>query len=497
MAAPPPIKWLHRCEAATSSPEGHLSLRSSYFIGRLRPFIARSAFLLIALAVVVGCRNYDPVAFPEYDLVLTAPDDGIAVDLAESPTVYFSYEEVPGVNMYVLVLSRSEDLANPQNKLVTDNPCPLTTDELDAVASTLGIRKDGEAGTVYWTVRPNSGAANIHTQVRSFQLTRVTSPLQYPIDGKDHIILSYDGAADSTLTFEWANRDNAQAELIVGTTSDLSGGVTLFTGPAFSASFTHAELQSALIEDASLGLSPYYRNTLYWNVKINGTPIGEVNESFFLSGQRVLIDARADGTRAYKVAVIEEDGYTAVWMGQDLKTKYMYDGTVVPTTTDTIVDVYFPPPAGAAVYGDALRTPVAPGDNPHQGYFYRPKYNEFLTGDDGSPAKNPSHPNFVPTGWKIPGKSDFEALYKAAYDLTGGDDVLRCPIAHGDSYFGKWGLNFYENGCLDGSYAYNISGMYYAIMESDGYSYGYNGYGSQWTAIYWRVGTMRFKYTGE
>jgi hypothetical protein len=451
---------------------------------------------LLLCVTLLGCRNYDAVTFPEYDLVLTAPDNGATVDLALSPTVNFSYNEVPGVKMYVLALSRSEtmdsDIADVQNILVTANPHPLTTGEMDAIASTLGIRKDGTAATVYWTIRPNSGATNIHTQVRALQLTRMTTPLQYPIDGTEHIILSHPGI-DSTLTFEWANRDNAQAELIVGTAADLSDGITLFTGPAFSASFTHADLQSTLIEHAGFGLKKYYKNKLYWNVKIGGTFIGELHESFFLSGQRVLVDVRGAETMTYKVAVIEEDTYTAIWMGQDLKTKYLYDGNTVPVPTSLEVDVVFPPSAGAPVYGGALRTVVAPGDNPNQGYFYRPIFDVFLAGNF-----DPSDPNFVPAGWKIPARSDFEELFTAAYTITGGDDVLKCPIAYGDSYFGKWGLNFYDNGCLDGGpYVYSINGMYYACLGSNGVSYGYFGYGSPWTDIYWRNGTVRFKYTGE
>jgi hypothetical protein len=453
-----------------------------------------SFILTIVLAITLwGCRNYDAVTFPEYDLILTAPDDGLAVDLALNPTVNFSYNEVPGVKTYVLELSRSEtmdpDITNIQSMFVTANPHPLTTAELDVIASTLGVRKDGTSATLYWTIRPNSGAANIHTQVRSFQLVRALTPLQYPIDGEEHIILNHPGI-DSTLTFEWANRDNAQAELIVGTTANLSDGITLFTGAAFSATFTHADLQSRLIEHATLGLSKYYKNKLYWNVKIGGKFIGEANESFFLSGQRVLVDTRADGTMTYVVAVIEENGYTAVWMGQDLKTKYMYDGSEVPGIA------YFPPPAGDPVYGGALRTVVAPGDNPHQGYVYQAIWGTFLAGYG---AYDLTDPNFVPAGWTVPTQSDMEELFEAAHTLTGGDDVLRCPIAHGDPYFGKWGLNFYENGCIDGStYVYSsISGMYYVAIGPDGCTYGYYGYGSQWTGIFWRNGVVRFKYIGK
>ena len=108
--------------------------------------------------------------FPEHDLVLTAPDDGIAVDLAESPTVNFGYNEVPNVKMYVLMLSRQEDMTEPQSILVTENPQPLTTAELDAQRLALGI-PSGQTTALYWSVRPNSGAYNIKTQVRSLQLT--------------------------------------------------------------------------------------------------------------------------------------------------------------------------------------------------------------------------------------------------------------------------------------------------------------------------------------
>jgi hypothetical protein len=102
----------------------------------------------------------------------------------------------------------------------------------------------------------------------------------------------------------------------------------------------------------------------------------------------------------------------------------------------------------------------------------------------------------VPEGWKLPVAEDFEKLYDAALTLTGGLDVLKCPIAYGSAYFGKWGFNAYENGCLDGAgYVAGSShgGMYYAIQATDAASYRLDGWGV-WAPAPWRCGTIRFKY---
>jgi hypothetical protein len=445
--------------------------------------------LMIALLGITlsGCRNDEAPTYPEYDLVLVAPDDGITVDLAKRPTVNFGYNEAPNVNMYVLALSRSEDLANPQNKLVTANPQPLTTDELDAIASALGIQKDGETATVYWTIRPNSGAYNIKTQVRTLQLTRATTPLQYPIDGQVHVIVGYPDDAETALTFEWANHNNAQAQLVVGKTANLSDGIVIYSGTGTTKAFTHAELQNQLIEHAPLGLKRYFKNTLYWNVKIGGTFIGEMNEQFFLSGQRALVDVRNSGREVmvYPVAVIETDDYTAAWMGRDLKTEYMYDGASV---SDNIVKA---PPSGGMFTYNNLAT-IAPGDYEHTGYYYQPVWGTFLMGDDALLTD----PNFIPAGWTIPAKGDFDALFAAANN-TVGDDALRDPVVHDNLAYGAWGLNFYVNGFVDnGSYVYEPYGWYHWIkQESAGWTYAY--FNSTSTSLYYRIGTLRLKYIGN
>ena len=445
----------------------------------------KTYFLLAALAGIAiwGCKNDEVPTYPEYDLVLVSPDNGASIDLALNPTVSFGYNEAPGITMYVLMLSRSEDMADAQNILITTNPQLFTTEELDARASALNIAK-GETATVYWSVRPNSGAYNIKTQVRSFQLSRVATPLQYPIDGQVHVTVSYPDAAEPGLTFEWHNRDNAQAELIVSTTADLSDGVTIYSGATSSKAFTHAELQSELINHATLGLKRYFKNTLYWNVKIGGTFIGEVHEQFFLSGQQVLVDVRGDETMVYPVAVIEEDGYNAVWMGQDLKTLKYYDGTSIASAA-----ALFPPPAGDPVYSVGLVTAVAPGDNPKQGYLYSPQYGSFLAGGADT------DPNFIPAGWVIPVKEDYDALYNAALTIGGSVDVLKDPVAYNNDSFGAWGLNFYVAGYVDGGvYVYEPYGWYNLIIQlADGWTYWYNNTGR----LMYRCGTVRFKYSGN
>ena len=140
--------------------------------------VLRSPFsvLLIALAVVVGCKDDDVPTYQEYEIVLTSPDDGATIDMSQDATWRFGFNEVPTINEYVLMLSRQDDMTAPEEMLVTLNPQLLTTAELNTKASALGV-ETGKTTTLYWSVRPNSGASNIKTQVRSLQLTYATVPL--------------------------------------------------------------------------------------------------------------------------------------------------------------------------------------------------------------------------------------------------------------------------------------------------------------------------------
>ena len=238
---------------------------------RLLPALA--ALLTITLW---GCKDDEVPTYPEYEIVLTSPDDGTTVDLSQEATVRFGFNEVPGINMYVLALSRQDDMTEPDNILVTLNPQLLTTAELDAKRTALGI-PTGQTATLYWSVRPNSGAANIKTQVRSLRLvvpwvavTGVTvSPAAQAIAvGESFAVTATVQPADASnkaVRWESSNTDVATVNdtgLVTGktngvatitvTTVDGGHADTVAITVARSAAETAAELATALGDKATL-----------------------------------------------------------------------------------------------------------------------------------------------------------------------------------------------------------------------------------------------------
>jgi uncharacterized protein (TIGR02145 family) len=102
------------------------------------------------------------------------------------------------------------------------------------------------------------------------------------------------------------------------------------------------------------------------------------------------------------------------------------------------------PPSSEYNYSN-LATAIAPGDYSNTGYFYSPSWDiAFIVGSGAT------DPNFIPAGWSLPAKEDFDALYDAA-NATGSDDVLKDPAAYSNDSYGAWGLNFYPAGYTDNS----------------------------------------------
>jgi hypothetical protein len=194
-------------------------------------------FLLLCI-VLWGCRNDEVPTYPEYEIVLTSPDDGTTIDMSQSATIYFGFNEAPGVNMYVLMLSRQEDMTEPQEWLVTNNPQLLTTADLDAKKTVLGI-PTGQTTTLYWSVRPNSGDYNIKMQVRTLQVvvapvavTGVTvSPTTKALNVGDTFTATATvqppDATDKTVT--WSSDDETVATVVDGLVTAVPEGEATIT----------------------------------------------------------------------------------------------------------------------------------------------------------------------------------------------------------------------------------------------------------------------------
>jgi hypothetical protein len=359
------------------------------------------------------------------------------------------------------------------------------------------------------TVTPGGDFANLAVSVTITQ-DAAPAPLTSPANGTQ-LVISYDNASETALTFEWSNRNGVAAELIVSKNADLSNGVSIDLGTGTSADFTHTQLQ-ALIEDPSLGLKRYYKNDLYWSVKINGTDISpNAPRALTLSGQRVMFY----NVEVYPVAVIETPAYSAVWMARNLKTMTFKDGTSLRDGCFGSGSAATPgaPASTAYDYGtNGYNINPLPGDNPNTGYFYFTDWNATPNWLNDVDITQPDPTGNAPDGWTLPTYTDYNNLYTAANAAPDGDKVLLDTEVYGAGY-GAWGLNFYDTGFAgeNNYYEYTVGIWVTMILpekvlkSGTALSYVYNrldhthsGTSSDaYAAYYWRSGVVRFKYIGD
>jgi hypothetical protein len=418
-------------------------------------------------------------------VTLAEPAGGVTIDVNSSAFPYtFSWQLHLEIPAYTILFSTDNNFPDGKTVAVNcsgnDRYTLATAGEFDQLLQQAGIEAK-QSATVYWTViATGSESAG---EVRSFTGVRLISSLLTPENGSA-VKLDYKTPTATALTFEWNNPNNATVELVVGKQANLSDGVTIYTGAGTTKAFTHDELQTLLI-NSDFGLKKYFANTLYWNVKIGGNVIAPAASYFQLSGQRVLLYGSSN-PQVYPVAVIETDGYSAIWMGQDLKTTTWIDGTPL---SNSGINIVVAPPSSQFTYSN-LATAIAPGDNPKQGYFYQPLWGGLFIIDAWA------DPKFVPAGWTIPTDADYTALYDAA-NATGSDDVLKDPEAYNNPSYGAWGLNFYEAGYTDNAqYVYDPIGWHTYVQMDGVITYQYVNSSSYGTG-FWRVGTIRFIYRGE
>jgi uncharacterized protein (TIGR02145 family) len=111
-----------------------------------------------------ACDSNDDPAQDLPTIELTAPADNASVDLGTITSLRFGWKNIEGITAYTLVLSKSQDLSSPQTIALTSNPQDVPANELDVKVASLGVAEGGTA-SVYWSVKPASGDAQIQTRL--------------------------------------------------------------------------------------------------------------------------------------------------------------------------------------------------------------------------------------------------------------------------------------------------------------------------------------------
>jgi hypothetical protein len=239
-----------------------------------------------------------------------------------------------------------------------------------------------------------------------------TTTLLSPIVGTP-ITLSYDNSTETALTFAWTAQEGASSyEIVFSKAADLSSPISVTGIAGTTKAFTNQELQDLLIEPDAFGLSRYKPNTVYWNVKATGGDYFSSPSRIELSGMPVFIDSRNSGNEEiiYKVATIKYGTYEAVWMAEDLRTKYAADGTDL--TTLLVDDEHF------SDYADGpQRVFAATGANTHAASEATsaavPDY--FLSIGTMYYRSLVNSATYLNTGdWKMPTKAQISGLIEAA-----------------------------------------------------------------------------------
>jgi uncharacterized protein (TIGR02145 family) len=281
-------------------------------------------------------------------------------------------------------------------------------------------------------------------------------PLAWPKSAYQ-LLLEADAQQQQPVAFSWDDppAGATAAALLFSKNPDMSSPITVTTSFSGSAcTLTAAQLQAlqAVIEDPANGLKRYYKNELYWNVRLsNNTFLSpEKGRMLYLSGQRLFTDVRGAETMVYAVTVIENPKecptYKGIWMAQNLKTKRFLDGDeIVPEGDGTTKTLYEAPFADMDTTEYVEAGIMTPFNNPRNGYYYRPvQYSaNYWVDYDAGIARS-----FVPEGWKIPESADWQVLLDAIIK-AGKLDVVLDPEVYYKPEYGAWGLNLSPVGYYD------------------------------------------------
>ena len=139
------------------------------------------SMMMAGLLALAGCQepNEGPVtpdepevpAVTEPEILLTSPEDGATFDLNEVEDIQFAWEELEDIKGYRVVLSATEDFANPEKVIATENPESLTAIEIDDMMKAWETPAN-TSSTIYWKVELSSRTKTAKCEPRKLVLER-------------------------------------------------------------------------------------------------------------------------------------------------------------------------------------------------------------------------------------------------------------------------------------------------------------------------------------
>jgi hypothetical protein len=125
--------------------------------------------LLLGAIIITSCiKNLEE---PQRTIVLSAPEDNAAFDLAAASDITFNWSMLDDVDKYKIAFSLNDDMIPAATVDAVSSPHTVPAADIDEALNTLGM--DYEAtNSVYWSVRASPMLLNIDTQVRTLIMTR-------------------------------------------------------------------------------------------------------------------------------------------------------------------------------------------------------------------------------------------------------------------------------------------------------------------------------------
>jgi hypothetical protein len=365
---------------------------------------------LLLCAIALGCvafhackkddNNGNELVGP---VTLTAPANDAEINLGEVDDVIFEWKG--SAAGYLLQLSNNPDMLAKVSYPATGTSYTVTAQTLEDRLAAAKI-EPGKKGKIYWTVRPaDDDEAN--TPVFSLNVTRrpVPADLIGPSD-KYNRELDYTSPEGTAAVFSWEPPKGATCTLVISKNEDLSEPF-VESAEESAATFTNEEMQS-WINNTGLKLKKYKKNTLYWNVKVNGALNKSYTRSFTISGYKTFTYPGSGNT--YTVSVIQTGAGQAVWLSTNLNETVDILGT----------------PLNSRLYYDFSEEADFPTE-------LKPFVGKHYNNSDLTELKS----LIVPPKWRIPTFFDFSDLYIAAIDAYGGyhngvagSDVLKLKEAY-------------------------------------------------------------------
>ena len=203
-------------------------------------------------------------------IVLSAPGENAAIDLAAAPTVTFEWSLLDDVDKYRIAFSLSESMAPATTVDATVSPYAVPTAELDKALKNLKMATSA-TDTVYWSVRSTPILMNIATQVRALVLTRMPlSPVALfrPDDG---VTINANSSTDFPMAFTWQRHDEIlDYTALFSTDASFPDNKTVAVDRGANISYTLATAAAFdnLLQQA--GIASGQQATVYWMVKATG-----------------------------------------------------------------------------------------------------------------------------------------------------------------------------------------------------------------------------------